>query len=164
MRITALEEYGLRCMLLLAKCGPDEHLTLPDFQAREGLSIPYSAKLLMILKKANLVKSVRGRNGGYALARPADQIMLKQIFGALGEPAYSSTHCSRHAGMLDICAHTGECKVREIWKSFDSFMSQVLDKITLSDIATGKLEILESLQVSVRDNDNSNNGVSSSGQ
>jgi|WetSurMetagenome_2_1015567.scaffolds.fasta_scaffold34693_2 Rrf2 family transcriptional regulator, iron-sulfur cluster assembly transcription factor len=162
MKITALEEYGLRCMLLLAKCGPDEYLTLPDFQAREGLSIPYAAKLLMILKKADLVKSVRGRNGGYALAKPAETIILKEIFEALGEPAYSSTHCARHSGMFEICVHTGECKVRDIWKSFDSFMSQILDKITLADIATGKLDILGTVQVSVKNNDNSKDGVTSS--
>ena len=164
MKITALEEYGLRCMLLLADCHDGEYLTLPDFQAKEGLSIPYAAKLLMVLKKANLVQSTRGRNGGYSLAKPAGQIMLKEIFEALGEPAYTSTHCSRHAGMLDICVHTEECKVRDIWKSFDSFMSLVLDKITLADLVAGKLDLLETVQISVKGSDKSNNGVSNSGR
>lgn len=149
MRITALEEYGFRCMLLLANCGRGETLTLPDFKLKEGLSIPYSAKLLQILKKAGLVKSVRGRKGGYQLAREPEKIILRDIFRALGEPAFSSTHCDKHGGLYDICVHAEDCKVREIWKTFDSFMGQLLDRITLADVANGKLEILETAQLTV---------------
>jgi Rrf2 family iron-sulfur cluster assembly transcriptional regulator len=164
MKITAIEEYGLRCMLLLAQCGPDNYLTLSDFQAREGLSVPYAAKLLMILKKAELVKSIRGRNGGYALAKPADTIILKEIFEALGEPAFSSTHCARHTGTHEICVHSGECKVRDIWKSFDSFMSQILYKISLADVANGKMDLLGNVEVSVNNNERSQKGAIDSAQ
>jgi Rrf2 family protein len=144
MKITALEEYGFRCMLLLASIGPDETLNLPDFQNREGLSIPYAGKLLMILRKAGLVKAIRGRNGGYALAKASDKIVLKEIFDALGEPAFSPSHCEKHTGLYKICVHQEDCKVRHIWKTFDSFIGRLLDKITLADVAQGKLEILES--------------------
>jgi Rrf2 family protein len=148
MKITALEEYGMRCMVLLATCEPDETLTLPDFKLREGLSVPYAAKLLMILKRAGLVKAVRGRKGGYALSRPADKIALKDIFDSLGEPAFSPTHCERHTGLLEICVHEGDCKVRDIWKSFGGIIDQLLDKITLADVAGGHLGILESFSLS----------------
>ena len=52
MKITALEEYGLRCMLLLADSGSRMPLTITEISAKEGLSIPYTGKLLMILKQA----------------------------------------------------------------------------------------------------------------
>ena len=144
MKITALEEYGMRCMVLLARCGRDETMTLPDFRIKEGLSIPYAAKLLMILKRAGLVKAVRGRNGGYALSRPAEEIVLKDIFEALGEPAFSSAHCEKHTGIFEICVHAGDCKVRDIWKTFGNFIDQILDKNTLADVVDGKLRILVS--------------------
>jgi Rrf2 family iron-sulfur cluster assembly transcriptional regulator len=146
MKITALEEYGLRCMLSLAGSEADVTLSLPQFQTMEGLSIPYAAKLLLILRRAGLVKAVRGRRGGYMLARPAEKIRLKEIFDALGEPTFSSTHCGKHTGQLDICVHQDDCRVRAIWKSFDSFIGQILGTITLADVVSGKLEILDSIR------------------
>lgn len=149
MKITALEEYGFRCMLRLAQCGPGETLTLPDFKLQEGISIPYAAKLLMILKKAGLVSAVRGRNGGYALAEPADKIVLKEIFDALGEPAFSPSHCERHTGLYQVCVHEGDCRVRDIWQSFGSFIDQLLERITLADVAEGRLKIFENVSFTV---------------
>ena len=156
MKITALEEYGLRCMLLLSKCGAGETLTLPEFNSREGLSIPYAAKLLLILKRAGLVKAARGRNGGYALAKPSNKILLKEILDTLGEPAFSSSHCGKHSGQLEICVHQGDCQVRTIWKSFDNFMGQLLGSITLADLAAGKLDILETMRVTTADGETGN--------
>ena len=54
MKITALEEYGLRCMICFS-AAPDGKLTLPEISSQEGLSLPYAGKLLMLLKKAGLV-------------------------------------------------------------------------------------------------------------
>ncbi len=68
MKITALEEYGLRCMIALAQNWPEKSMTMPEISAKEGLSIPYVGKLLMLLKRAGLVKALRGRNGGFTLA------------------------------------------------------------------------------------------------
>jgi Rrf2 family transcriptional regulator, iron-sulfur cluster assembly transcription factor len=147
MKVSAIEEYGIRCMLLLARCKSDETLTLPEFQEKEGLSIPYAAKLLMILKRAGLVKAARGRKGGYMLARAPEKIALKEILDALGEPAFSSAHCGRHTGQLDVCVHQDDCQVRVIWKSFDNFINQILAGITLADVAAGRLEILENMQI-----------------
>jgi len=147
MKITALEEYGIRCMLLLAQGGPQETLTLTDFNVKEGLSIPYAGKLLMLLKRAGLVRAVRGRRGGYQLSRSPETIMLREIFEALGEPAFSPSHCSKHTGLREICVHAGDCRVLDIWKTFDSFIGQIMDKITLADVASGKLEILIGMPV-----------------
>lgn len=145
MKITALEEYGLRCMILLARSG-EGTLTLSDFSRREGLSIPYAGKLLMILKKAGLVEAVRGRNGGYALARNADSVFLKEIFDALGEPVFSPTHCQKYTGEENVCVHTGDCSVRDIWKGFGGIISDMLGKITLADIASRDTGVLENFR------------------
>ena len=71
MKITAQEEYGLRCLLRLARVEPDQPpLTIPEIAADEKLSVPNVAKLLSVLRQAGLIESVRGRTGGYRLARP----------------------------------------------------------------------------------------------
>ena len=147
MKITALEEYGLRCMLLLARSNGNT-LTLPDFSQGEGLSIPYAGKLLMILKKSGLVKAVRGRNGGYTLSRQADKIYLNEIFNALGEPVFSPSHCQKFSGEEEICVHKGDCSVRDIWKGFGGLIGTVLERITLADIVSGNLEIIKQMQLS----------------
>jgi Rrf2 family iron-sulfur cluster assembly transcriptional regulator len=150
MKVSALEEYGVRCMLLLARRGAEETLTLPEFESSEGLSIPYAAKLLTILRRAGLVKAARGRKGGYMLTRAPEQIALKEILDALGEQAFSSSHCGRHAGQLDTCVHLDDCQVRVIWKSFDNFISQLLSGITLADVASGNLDFLQNVQITAR--------------
>ncbi|NIP43060.1 MAG: Rrf2 family transcriptional regulator [candidate division Zixibacteria bacterium] len=139
MKVSALEEYGLRCMLQLARNngGP---MTLPEISEAEGLSLSYAGKLLMILKKAGLVKAVRGRQGGYALVKPAPNYDLKEIFDALGEPLYNPKHCRKYIGDLAKCAHTDDCTVREIWKGFSKLIDGVLGKVTLADLASGNYD------------------------
>ncbi len=145
MRITALEEYGFRCMLLLAKHGLSSSLTLTEFAEHERLSIPYAAKLLALLKKAGLVKSVRGRNGGYALTRDPEKILLNEIFDSLGDRVFSPEHCDRYTGNEEFCIHTGDCSVRHIWMSFDGFISGMLSRITLAEVATGEIDLFNAI-------------------
>jgi len=138
MKVTALEEYGLRCMLLLARS--DQSLTLPEIGAKEGLSLPYAGKLLMILKQSGLVKAVRGRKGGYILAKPSSEIHLRDVFLALGEPVFSPAHCERYSGDTECCVHNEDCTVKEVWGAFNDFVSGYLESITLADLANGKKE------------------------
>jgi Rrf2 family iron-sulfur cluster assembly transcriptional regulator len=145
MKITALEEYGLRCMLFLAKRGNSEAVTLPEIGAQEGLSIPYAGKLLMILKHAGLVKAVRGRNGGYVLSRPPEQIFLKEIFACLGEPVFAKGYCSRHTGDFDSCVHKSNCDVKKIWVGLDIFINNIFNKVSLAELAYGNYSFLNSL-------------------
>ncbi len=149
MKVTALEEYGLRCMVLLAKGEQSRPLTLPEFGFKEGVSIPYAGKLLMILKNGGLVKAVRGRNGGYILAVPPEQITLKEIFDALGEPVFSSSHCDRFSGENEICVHSAGCSVRNIWETFEDFINAFLEKITLADLAAGDDKLLKKANLEI---------------
>jgi Rrf2 family iron-sulfur cluster assembly transcriptional regulator len=145
MKITALEEYGLRCMVLLARHGHESSLTLTEFAEHERLSIPYAAKLLALLKKSGLVKSMRGRNGGYVLARIPEKILLNEIFDSLGDRVFSPDHCDRYTGNEEFCVHTGDCSVRHIWMSFDGFISNMLSRITLAEVASGEVDLLNTM-------------------
>ena len=75
MKITAQEEYGLRCLLRLARAeGEHAALTIPEIAAAEGLSVPYVAKLLAVLRQAGLIESARGRAGGYRFAGTPEEV------------------------------------------------------------------------------------------
>ncbi|MCB2198305.1 Rrf2 family transcriptional regulator [bacterium] len=157
MRITALEEYGLRCMVLLAKTAPGDSLSLTEIGERERLSVPYVGKLLGLMKQAGLVQAERGRNGGYALARRADRISLKQVFDALGEPLFGVGHCEKFTSgdTVGDCVHLGDCTVRDVWFTFHALISDILERITLEDLASkkskGRLNLLAMAGIDTRD-------------
>ncbi|MCP4582944.1 MAG: Rrf2 family transcriptional regulator [candidate division Zixibacteria bacterium] len=141
MKITALEEYGLRCMLSLARNWPEKSVTMPELSTMEGLSIPYIGKLMIILKQARLVKAIRGRNGGYKLSDPPDKIHLDTVLKALGEPIYTSKHCDRYVGESKVCVHVSDCNVRHMWLSFNDFISSILHNLTLADLLNGNYKM-----------------------
>ena len=134
MKISAQEEYGLRCLLQLARAdSAGESLTLAQIARREGISVANAGKLMWILNKAGLVQSQRGTKGGYHLARPASEIHLNQVIRVLdGEPV--DTHCKSYAGVLDACVHTGDCGIRPVIVELHSIVDKALSEITLSQL------------------------------
>ena len=71
MKLSTQEEYGLRCLLQIARVGASASLTIAEMSEREGISSPNVAKIMRILRRAGLVNSTRGKSGGSLLARPA---------------------------------------------------------------------------------------------
>lgn len=149
MKITAQEEYGLRCLLCLARAEEGHSLTIPDVAAAEGLSIPYVAKLLAVLRQANLIESVRGRSGGYRLASTTSEIKLGKVLLALGEPLFDDeNYCQRHAGAETEgpCVHRGDCSLRGLWMTLENWMRRTLDHITLADLMQSEGRIADLLR------------------
>src|SRR4030095_16909948 len=134
MKISAQEEYGLRCLLQLARAETMcESLTLAQVARLEGISSANAGKLMWILSKAGLVQSQRGTKGGYSLALPASEIHLNQVIRVLeGEPAES--HCKSYAGVLDACVHTGDCGIRPVIVELHQIVDNALSEITLSQL------------------------------
>jgi Rrf2 family protein len=134
MKLSAQEEYGLRCLLQLARAEKNgESLTLSQISGQEGISTANAGKLMWILTKAGLVQSTRGTKGGYVLAKPATEIRLNQVIRVLeGEPAKS--HCKSYAGVLDACIHTGDCGIRPVIVELHQIVDNVLAEITLSQL------------------------------
>ena len=134
MKLSAQEEYGLRCLLQLARAQTTkESLTLSLIAGQEGISSANAGKLMWILTKAGLVQSTRGTKGGYVLARPANEIRLNQVIRVLeGEPAES--HCKSYAGVLDACIHTGDCGIRPVIVELHQIVDNALAEITLSQL------------------------------
>ena len=134
MKISALEEYGLRCLVSLGRCDNGNSLTINEVATKEGLTVPNVRKLMMLLREAGLVESVRGRAGGYALKHDARDISVGQIVESLGGRMYDAAFCGRFTGELAICTHSSACSVRSLWAILDGLIGGVLHRIRLSDL------------------------------
>ena len=150
MKISSQEEYGLRCLLHLARVEESGHsLTIPEIAAGEGLSAPYVAKLLAVLRHAGLIDSARGRAGGYRLAGPPAEVRLGKVLMVLGEPLFDEPgYCERHKGTETdgSCVHAGGCNLKAVWQTLESWMRRALDQITLADLLRGEGHITELLR------------------
>ena len=150
MKITSQEEYGLRCLLQLARAEEGHSLTIPDIAASEGLSNPYVAKLLAVLRQGGLIDSARGRAGGYRLAQPPADITLGRVLSVLGEPLFDDPgYCERHRGSESpdgLCVHHDGCTLRALWQTLEHWMSHALARITLADLLQSGEQITELLQ------------------
>src|SRR5919199_3489009 len=134
MKVSAQEEYGLRCLLQLARAGQQgESLTLAQIAEREGISVANAGKLMWILNKAGLVRSIRGTKGGYRLARPAAEIRLSEIIKVLDDDVLAG-HCKSYTGVLDACVHTGNCGIRPVIVGLHDIVEQALQNITLAQL------------------------------
>jgi Rrf2 family protein len=133
MKVSAQEEYGLRCLLQLAPLGEGQYLTLTQIAEREGISVANAGKLLWILNKAGLVSSIRGTKGGYRLARPATEIHLDEIIKVLDEDVLAS-HCKSYTGVLDTCVHTGNCGIRPVIVGLHDIVQKAMAGITLAQL------------------------------
>lgn len=134
MRISALESYGLRCLLALARKGTEGTMTIPDIAEIEGLSIPYASKLLSILRRHDLVHSVRGRGGGFRISRPPSEINLLEVLTALDGPLIEPEHCRRFSGQLTECIHAKKCSIHDVLGDLAEYLSDFLGNMTLKDI------------------------------
>ncbi len=156
MKITSQEEYGLRCLLRLAMAqeGADP-LGIREIAEAEGLSVPYVAKLLAVLRQAGLIKSVRGRQGGYRLSAPPERVSLGSVMAALGEPLFDEpTFCHNHPGTETSdgrCVHIGACTLRALWHTLEDWMRKALDRITLADLLQSEGRLTELLRARLAD-------------
>jgi Rrf2 family protein len=149
MKITAQEEYGLRCLMRLARAHGGQSLTIPEIASAENLSVPYVGKLLTLLRQKGLVDSVRGRSGGYHLSRPPAEIRLGSTLLALGEPLYEDPgYCERHAGpeTQGPCVHQDGCTLRGLWQTLEQWMRHVLDQVTLEDLLRDEASVVHRLR------------------
>ena len=141
MKFSAQEEYGLRCLLQIARLGEDGSLSIPEISRMEGLTPPHVAKLLMILRRGGFVQSTRGQSGGYTLARPPAKIAVGEVLTALGGRLYDDEFCTRHSGQAEVCAHDLDCTIRSVWQVIQDSVDRVLAELTLEDLITGRRTI-----------------------
>jgi Rrf2 family transcriptional regulator, iron-sulfur cluster assembly transcription factor len=134
MKINALDEYGLRLMIRIAKADQTLGLSIPQLSELEGLSSAYVAKITRSLREGGLIVSCRGHKGGYSLAKPAIKITIGQILKVLGGQLYDKSFCDGHSGELNFCTNSIDCSVRSLWRILQNVLDHVLDDITLEEM------------------------------
>lgn len=146
MKISATEEYGLRCIMHVARqFNSDTPVTAQEVATAEGISAPYAQKLLRQFARAELIESRRGVGGGYVLARHPHRITVLDIVRALDAEFETTEFCARHTGEFETCAHACNCTIRPVWSFIEDFVSQTLSRLTLDVLVSGNPTLIREL-------------------
>lgn len=138
MKLSTRSRYGLRAMVELATRGEGHCVTLKTIAEKHGMSEYYLEQLFAPLKKAGLVTSVRGAQGGYRLNRPAEAITAGDVLRVL-EGSLSPVDCLEDEKAVCAAASCDNCSTKTVWARLHAGMSEVLDTIHLSELAEESL-------------------------
>ncbi|MDN5348159.1 MAG: Rrf2 family transcriptional regulator, cysteine metabolism repressor [Clostridia bacterium] len=133
MKLSTRGEYGLRAMFELAQRYGQGPVSLKSISERQGISAPYLEQLIASLRKAGLVRSVRGAQGGYILGREPSEIRVGDIIRVLEGPI-APTECVSEKRGETCCTRSETCVARSVWEKVRDSISDVLDSITLADM------------------------------
>jgi Rrf2 family protein len=141
MKLSAQEEYGLRCLLRVASASDCGSVTIPAIAEAEALSIAYVGKLMSVLRRSQFVQSVRGQAGGYVLSRPPEKIAVAEVLASLGGRLFEPGFCDEFVGLERICTHSIDCSIRSLWRSVQHAVDLVLTGVTLKDLLRKESEV-----------------------
>ena len=132
MLISSKGRYALRLMIYIAAFGDAEgKIALREVAAREDISLKYLEQLVRPLMQAGLLHSVRGKGGGYALARPAEEICAGDILRA-AEGTTAPVACE---GLEGACQRADLCSTVKFWTGLDAVIEEYVDGVTLAELA-----------------------------
>lgn len=131
MKISTRGRYALRLMLTLAMNETDQYMTIKSISELQEISGKYLEQIITVLNRAGYVKSVRGAQGGYKLARPAHDytvgMILRLIEGSLVPVACMETE-------QNMCPRCSQCATLDVWEQLNEAINSVVDHITLADL------------------------------
>ncbi len=130
MKFTTKTEYGLLCMIYLARQEEGARLTIKEIAAHENYPVPYIEKILQQLRQAKLVSAHHGAQGGYSLSRKPSEIRLKEVIDAL-EGGTFEVFCAPETREEIVCTHFCLCGVKPIWRKTKQILDEFYDSVTL---------------------------------
>ncbi len=128
MKLSTRSRYGTRMMLDLAQHYDEGPVQIGNVSKRENISVKYLEQLIIPLKKANFIKSIRGPKGGHMLAKPPEAITVGEIVKVL-EGGINLSSCIENP---EVCDRTRECLTRGLWEEATKAMYEKLNSATLS--------------------------------
>jgi Rrf2 family protein len=135
MKFSTQEEYGLRCLIRIARFYEmRKALTIPEISRGEGITEHTTAKILRALRLGGFIESARGHLGGYTLASNPNDILIGNVLNTLGGKLYDETFCASHSKGDILCTTTSDCTVRSLWVKIQNSVDAVLDGMHLSDL------------------------------
>jgi Rrf2 family iron-sulfur cluster assembly transcriptional regulator len=130
MKLSTRSRYGTRLLLDMAQHYDEGPTQLGDIARRQGVSVKYLEQIIIPLKKAHYIKSVRGPKGGHILTRAPEEITVAEIVAVL-EDGTSLVECIADT---TVCDRANNCPTRLIWKEASEAMFSKLQEITLADL------------------------------
>ena len=131
MKLSTKGRYGLRALIDLAMYGEEEAVSIQSISARQQISDSYLEQLVRKLKRAGLVNSVRGAQGGYILAKPAEEISVGDVLRAL-EGSIEAVSCGKEHNAN--CLGEDLCVARYVWQKVNKSIQETVDSITISQL------------------------------
>jgi Rrf2 family protein len=136
MKLSTKIRYGARAMLELASHYGEGPLELHEIAKKENISLKYLEQVIIPLRTAGLVKSIRGSKGGYSLAKPPSEVCLNDLIEVL-EGSLNLVDC---LGDPKHCERSAVCVTREIWNEVSESISTIFHSVTLEDMVRRKKE------------------------
>ena len=138
MKISTKGEYGIRALLELALRVGDGYIQSAEIATARNVPENYLYQLLITLRKAGLIRSRRGPQGGHMLARPPERISLAEAIRALEGPL-APTSCSQDE-TYDECEFNEQCVVRDVWRRVTAATEKILEETTFAELAQSERE------------------------
>ena len=135
MNVTSKGRYALRVMLDLAQHPDEGYISLMTIAERQDISMKYLEAIVGSLKKAGLVDSSRGKEGGYSLLRPPEEYSVGEILRST-EDKLAPVSCITAEGVA--CAQASACLTLPMWRELDELTNAYLDTVSLRDLLTGE--------------------------
>ena len=146
MKISTKGRYAVRVMLDLALHNSGEGIKVKDIANRQGISDKYLEQIIAVLNKAGYVKSVRGAQGGYRIAKDPKEYTVGMIL-RLTEGSMAPVACLEENA--DECERCDTCETLEVWKELYHAINNVIDNVTLEDLVERRQKRLENLDYSI---------------
>lgn len=134
MKLSTKGRYGLRAIVDIAVSADTEPAAVSAISERQDISIRYLEQLLSKLRKAGLVRSIRGAQGGYVLSRSAEEISVGDVLRAL-EGDLIPVDCTELTDTEETCSGSKYCVTKTVWKRINDSIAKTVDAIYLSELA-----------------------------
>lgn len=132
MKISTKGRYGLRAVIDIAQYSEIEPVSIHSIAERQGISEGYLEQLMVRLKKAEIITSIRGAGGGYVLAKDAENISVGDVLRAL-EGSLQPVACTAFSPE-DSCEASGGCVTKYVWQRINESINQTVDQINLKQL------------------------------
>ena len=137
MRVSTKGRYALRIMADLAEHDSGEYIRLKDISKRQNITLKYMEQIMPMLIRAGYVKSCRGNNGGYMLAKRPVDYRVGDIL-RVTEGNFALVPCTGEKNYP--CGRQEECSVAAFWEGMNQVISEYVDSVTLADLIKTKVE------------------------
>lgn len=151
VKLSTKGRYGLRALIDLALYSEEEAVSIQSIANRQNISVSYLEQLVRKLKKEGLVTSVRGAQGGYKLAKPADKISVGDVLRAM-EGSISAVSCG--TGENVHCQGEDLCVTRYVWQRINASIQETVDSIMLDQLVEESRRVRDKGQIKVQKCDN----------